>query len=100
MWEPPPWGTHLYRGCDRHMCSHSVLPGAGLATVVISFLFCSYYNVVIAWALYYMFASFQTEIPWASCNNTWNTATCHDTSAGSGNGSVAKNVTTPSEDYF
>ena len=73
--------------------------GAGLATVVISFLFCSYYNVVIAWALYYMFASFRSQIPWASCNNTWNSDTCYD-AAGASNGSVAKNVTTPSEDYY
>ncbi|KAF0308904.1 Sodium- and chloride-dependent GABA transporter ine [Amphibalanus amphitrite] len=66
-------------GAMARLCP--LFKGAGLATVVISFLFCSYYNVVIAWALYYMFASFQSQIPWASCNNTWNTATCHDASA-------------------
>jgi len=75
-----------------------LLKGAGLATVVISFLFCSYYNVVIAWALYYMFASFSAEIPWQHCNNTWNVATCQDTYAD--NVTVADNVTTPAEDYF
>ncbi|XP_043224465.1 sodium- and chloride-dependent GABA transporter ine-like [Amphibalanus amphitrite] len=83
-------------GAMARLCP--LFKGAGLATVVISFLFCSYYNVVIAWALYYMFASFQSQIPWASCNNTWNTATCHDASAA--DVTLAKNVTTPSEEYF
>ncbi|XP_037093533.1 sodium- and chloride-dependent GABA transporter ine-like isoform X2 [Pollicipes pollicipes] len=83
-------------GAMQRLCP--LLKGAGLATVVISFLFCSYYNVVIAWALYYMFASFRSEVPWARCNNTWNEASCQDTF--SPNTSVADNVTTPSEDYF
>ncbi|XP_076107826.1 sodium-dependent serotonin transporter-like [Mytilus galloprovincialis] len=35
-----------------------------------------YYNTVIAWAVYYLFASFRSEVPWSHCNNTWNTADC------------------------
>ncbi|CAC5404892.1 SLC6A4 [Mytilus coruscus] len=35
-----------------------------------------YYNTVIAWAVYYLFASFRSEVPWSHCNNTWNTANC------------------------
>ncbi|KAK6473404.1 sodium- and chloride-dependent GABA transporter ine-like isoform X1 [Huso huso] len=49
-----------------------LLKGVGLATVAISFIMCSYYNVVITWALYYLFSSFQSPLPWQSCNNTWN----------------------------
>jgi len=37
-----------------------------------------FYNVIIAWALYYFFASFTTKLPWTSCNNTWNTPDCYD----------------------
>ena len=37
-----------------------------------------FYNVIIAWALYYFFASFTSELPWMSCNNTWNTPQCYD----------------------
>ncbi|KAA8592243.1 hypothetical protein FQN60_017698 [Etheostoma spectabile] len=49
-----------------------LLKGIGLATVVISFVFSTYYNVLITWALFYFFNSFGATLPWNSCNNTWN----------------------------
>ncbi|KOB78852.1 Transporter [Operophtera brumata] len=44
--------------------------------VVISFLMSTYYAVIIAWAIYYFFTSFKSEVPWASCSNRWNTQQC------------------------
>ncbi|XP_076853954.1 sodium- and chloride-dependent GABA transporter 1 isoform X2 [Brachyhypopomus gauderio] len=32
----------------------------------------TYYNVLMTWALYYLFHSFGSSLPWQSCNNTWN----------------------------
>ncbi|XP_016389719.1 sodium-dependent dopamine transporter-like [Sinocyclocheilus rhinocerous] len=55
-----------------------LLKGVGMATVAISFIMCTYYNVIITWALYYMFSSFRSELLWENCNNTWNTANCTD----------------------
>ncbi|MBN3304276.1 INE protein, partial [Amia calva] len=49
-----------------------LLKGVGLSTVVISFVLCTYYNVLMAWALYYLFHSFRSTLPWQSCNSTWN----------------------------
>lgn len=49
-----------------------LLKGVGLGTVVISFVYSTYYNVLMTWALYYLFNSFGAALPWTSCNNTWN----------------------------
>ncbi|KAG8230300.1 hypothetical protein J437_LFUL008491 [Ladona fulva] len=35
-----------------------------------------YYNTIIGWAVYYLFTSFRSELPWTSCNNSWNTPNC------------------------
>lgn len=51
-----------------------VFAGVGLSTVVISFVFSTYHNVVLGWALFYLFHSFGPTLPWMSCNNTWNSA--------------------------
>lgn len=43
--------------------------GAGLASVVVSFLMSTYYSVIIGYSIYYFFTSFKTEMPWIDCNN-------------------------------
>ena len=45
--------------------------------VIISFIGSIYYNMIIAWALYYMFASFQSVLPWQGCNHDYNTECKH-----------------------
>lgn len=47
--------------------------GIGISTLLISFLCSTYYIVILAWGLYYMYASVAKEIPWGSCLNVWNT---------------------------
>ena len=42
-----------------------ILKGAGVGTVFISFFLCTYYNVILAWALFYLASSFQSPLPWA-----------------------------------
>ncbi|EMP39190.1 Sodium- and chloride-dependent neutral and basic amino acid transporter B(0+) [Chelonia mydas] len=41
--------------------------GVGITMVVITALVTVYYNVIIAYALYYLFASFQSVLPWSDC---------------------------------
>ncbi|KAH1165557.1 hypothetical protein KIL84_023116 [Mauremys mutica] len=41
--------------------------GVGIMMVIITTLVTVYYNVIIAYALYYLFASFQSVLPWSDC---------------------------------
>ncbi|OCT76122.1 sodium- and chloride-dependent transporter XTRP3A isoform X2 [Xenopus laevis] len=43
------------------------LGGVGIASVVVSFFLCIYYNVINAWAFWYLFHSFQEPLPWSNC---------------------------------
>ncbi|CAK8682669.1 unnamed protein product [Clavelina lepadiformis] len=53
-----------------------MMKGVGIATVVISFILCTYYNVIISWALYYLFNTFQSPLPWYSCESSWSSDNC------------------------
>uniref|UniRef100_A0A8D0CS76 Transporter n=1 Tax=Sander lucioperca TaxID=283035 RepID=A0A8D0CS76_SANLU len=46
-----------------------ILQGVGVAMVMVTLIVSVYYNVIIAYSLYYMFASFQSPLPWSSCLN-------------------------------
>ena len=54
------------------------ITGTGYAMVVVSWVLSLYYNVIVAQTLLYLFYSFTSELPWISCNNTWNGANCID----------------------
>ncbi|XP_007948183.1 sodium- and chloride-dependent neutral and basic amino acid transporter B(0+) [Orycteropus afer afer] len=49
--------------------------GVGITMVLISIFVTIYYNVIIAYSLYYMFASFQNRLPWANCSS-WSDENC------------------------
>lgn len=44
--------------------------------LMVSFLVGVYYNVIIAWVLFYLFASFRADIPWRHCDPAWATNHC------------------------
>ena len=44
--------------------------------MTISFVASWYYNTVIAWVIYYFVHAFFPTIPWATCDNWWNTEHC------------------------
>ena len=52
--------------------------GIGYGICIISFYVSIYYNTVIAWALYYFFASWKKEVPWKGCGHAWNTEHCKE----------------------
>ncbi len=46
--------------------------GIGFGMVIVSAMVAIYYNMIIGWAFYYLFASFTSELPWATCGE-WST---------------------------
>ena len=41
--------------------------------VVVSGMVAIYYNMIIGWSFYYLFASFTSELPWEKCRAEWAT---------------------------
>lgn len=79
--------------------------GVGYTVIVIALYVGFYYNVIIAWSLYYLYSSMTRELPWLKCGNSWNSQNCTDPKAinGSvlGNGtSYAKYKITPAAEYY
>ena len=58
--------------------SHLFILGCGIAMLIISVLIAIYYNIIMCWTLYYLFASLKGSLPWANCRNEWNTVECKD----------------------
>ncbi|XP_055222990.1 sodium-dependent dopamine transporter isoform X2 [Gorilla gorilla gorilla] len=81
-----------------------ILKGVGFTVILISLYVGFFYNVIIAWALHYLFSSFTTELPWIHCNNSWNSPNCSDAHPGdsSGDSSGLNDTfgTTPAAEYF
>jgi hypothetical protein len=51
--------------------------GLAFTAIIIDLFLAIFYNTVIAWAVYYFFASFNKDLPWKGCNNDWNTRCCY-----------------------
>uniref|UniRef100_A0A671W6C6 Transporter n=1 Tax=Sparus aurata TaxID=8175 RepID=A0A671W6C6_SPAAU len=82
-----------------------VFKGVGYTVILIALYVGFYYNVIIAWSLYYLFSSMTSELPWLRCDNYWNSPNCTDPKAINssiiGNGtSYAKYKITPAAEYY
>ncbi|XP_056140408.1 sodium- and chloride-dependent GABA transporter ine [Lampris incognitus] len=90
-------GQYMRRGPVQALANVCpLLKGVGVASVAISFIMCTYYNIIITWGLYYLFSSFQSPLPWQGCNNTWNTPNCTSYTT---NGS-SQHSSTASQQFF
>jgi solute carrier family 6 (neurotransmitter transporter, serotonin) member 4 len=74
----------------------STSTGVGMAICIIDVYMGMYYNTIIGWAVYYFFASFNTELPWEKCGHAWNTAGCLSVEIPTN----FTNTTSPAREYF
>ncbi|KAK9412618.1 sodium-dependent serotonin transporter [Crotalus adamanteus] len=93
-------GQYHRHGCIsiwRKVCP--IFKGIGFAICIIAFYLASYYNTIMAWALYYLISSFGRELPWVSCTNAWNTPNCLSYFS---NRSIAwtANASSPAEEFY
>lgn len=70
-----------------------IFQGIGWASVIIVQFLNIYYIVILGWALFYMFASFSSELPWSRCGNEWNTPNCVDAFSAAEKASTTINAT-------
>ncbi|XP_068082060.1 sodium-dependent proline transporter-like [Anabrus simplex] len=45
--------------------------GVGYSMVTVSLVVCIYYNVIMSYTVFYIVASFGSEVPWSRCNPAW-----------------------------
>lgn len=50
--------------------------GLGWGMIIVSVLVAVYYNMILAWTLFYTFASFTSVLPWGHCDNVFNSVEC------------------------
>ncbi|XP_034255011.1 sodium-dependent proline transporter-like isoform X1 [Thrips palmi] len=75
-----------------------IAKGVGCAMVTVSLVVCIYYNVIMSYTVYYMVASFASEVPWSKCDPAWaDMATCYVRNTEGTNGTNTTTGRNPNE---
>ena len=82
--------------------------GIGYSSLLVVSYITLYYSTIIAYAVYYLFASFRLIMPWSKCGNEWNTEDCVERIQDKFTYNSTLNTTTvflnktisPAEEYF
>ncbi|KAL6457901.1 hypothetical protein MHYP_G00331310 [Metynnis hypsauchen] len=83
--------------CWRKICP--LFEGLGYGSQVVVLYSSIYYIIILAWAFFYLFSSFSSQLPWASCSNAWNTESCFEFDQLS-NLSIPQNATSPVKEFW
>ncbi|XP_051804761.1 sodium- and chloride-dependent GABA transporter 2-like isoform X2 [Acanthochromis polyacanthus] len=86
--------------CWQKICP--LFEGMGYGSQVVVLYSSIYYIIILAWAFLYLFSSFTSELPWASCRNSWNTDACveFDRRPDLFNMTVPENATSPVREFW
>ncbi|XP_077487658.1 sodium- and chloride-dependent GABA transporter 1-like isoform X1 [Amblyomma americanum] len=90
-------GQYVCRGSIGVWKLVPIFKGVGIASIVMVFFSNVYYIIVVAWIIFYLFASFTSELPWQGCGNHWNTDRCREPNATS---PINSSFTTPVTEYW
>uniref|UniRef100_A0A3P8ULP3 Transporter n=1 Tax=Cynoglossus semilaevis TaxID=244447 RepID=A0A3P8ULP3_CYNSE len=84
----------------RRICP--LFEGIGYGSQVVVFYSSIYYVIILAWGFFYLFSSFNSELPWSSCRNSWNTETCVDFDRDQDfyNRTLPENATSPVREFW
>uniref|UniRef100_A0A672P6I8 Solute carrier family 6 member 22, tandem duplicate 2 n=1 Tax=Sinocyclocheilus grahami TaxID=75366 RepID=A0A672P6I8_SINGR len=74
--------------------------GLGYGSQVVVLYTGVYYIIILAWAFLYLFSSFSSELPWASCNNYWNTENCKELSKSNNTEYTPEKSTSPVIEFW
>uniref|UniRef100_A0A915E3X0 Sodium-dependent serotonin transporter n=1 Tax=Ditylenchus dipsaci TaxID=166011 RepID=A0A915E3X0_9BILA len=66
---------------------------------ICTFISC-FYNAIIAHAVYFFISSLAWEVPWKTCNNTWNSEFCRESLEGFENVNNSAELKTPSQEFY
>ena len=67
------WIKIFNKFAQRHLYLSVFCTGTAVGMVLVSATVASYYGVIIAWAIFYMFSSLTNKLPWDGCDHEWNT---------------------------
>ncbi|KAK7490912.1 hypothetical protein BaRGS_00017784, partial [Batillaria attramentaria] len=68
-------------GPTKIWCMNPAAKGIGISMCVISLLVAIYYNVIMAYTLFYFFSSMQKTLPWTVCKEEWENCIAERTEA-------------------
>ena len=74
-------GQYSSKGPVKIWSFSPIFKGCGFAQVLLMFYVGIYYNVIISYAIFFLFASFDGTLPWIGCDNWWNTNACASSSS-------------------
>ncbi|XP_053692476.1 sodium- and chloride-dependent glycine transporter 2 [Sabethes cyaneus] len=102
-------GQFTGTGCVTVFKLVPLLKGAGITIVIINFICSSYYNVIIAYPILFLWKSAGAQLPWENCRNAWNTPRCLELNGTGGavqllmNNSLlepSQRMRTPADEFF